>query len=96
MHLLFILFLVIVLLDGVASSTAFDNSLKPQEEKIVGSKTHKSVADIVAKATGKLDKTKAKQTKLKNKEPVKRKRMISYIYWIVTLFCPLIAVVVLV
>jgi hypothetical protein len=55
------------------ASTEFDNSLKPAAEIVTGSKTQKSVADIVAKATGKLDKTKAKQTATKKEASSKRK-----------------------
>jgi hypothetical protein len=61
----------------VFASTEFDNSLKPAVEAVTGSRTQKSVADIVAKATGKLDKSKAKQTAAKKESSSKRESFCS-------------------
>ena len=60
MSALLLFVLLIALFVVCNASTAFDTSLQPKEEKIIGSKAHKSIADIVAKATGKIDKTKTK------------------------------------
>jgi hypothetical protein len=60
------------LVSTAAGQTEFDNSLKPVAEKPAASKTQKSVADIVARATGKLDKSKAKQAAADIKKYTKR------------------------
>jgi hypothetical protein len=60
------------LVSMAAGQTEFDNSLKPVAEKPAASKTQKSVADIVARATGKLDKSKAKQAAADIKKDTKR------------------------
>jgi cobalamin biosynthesis protein CobD/CbiB len=63
---------VAVLVYAAVSQTEFDNSFKPVAEKPAASKTQKSVADIVARATGKLDKSKAKQAAADIKKDTKR------------------------
>jgi hypothetical protein len=63
---------ITALVSMAAGQTEFDNSLKPVAEKPAASKTQKSVADIVARATGKLDKSKAKQAAADIRKDTKR------------------------
>lgn len=56
-----------------AASTQLDESLKPQVKKVTGSATQRSVAEILAQATGKLDKSKAKKAAPKPNKDSKRK-----------------------
>jgi hypothetical protein len=65
---LVVLLLVCLAFGECASSTAFDNSLKPQEETVLVSKAQKSVADIISKATGKIKKSKTKQAAVTDPE----------------------------
>ena len=73
MRVVTILIFFTVLLVVSKASTEFDESLKPQVKKVTGSVTQKSVADILAQATGKLDKSKAKKTASKQTAASKRK-----------------------
>lgn len=73
MILLQFVLVFIAILACVNAGTEFDNSLKPAAESSAKSRTQQSVADIVARATGKLDKTKAKQAAAKGNSAPKRK-----------------------
>ena len=76
------LFLKLVLLAICAfltfgvSSTIFDTSTQPQTQSESSSttKAHKSIADIVAKATSKIGKTKTIQPEILIRQPEKRKQ----------------------
>lgn len=65
MHLYHVFLLVVVstfLVGAYSTGTQFDNSLKPPEEKEKTSRAHKSIADIISKAAGKIEKTRTKPT----------------------------------
>jgi len=79
MHLshVFLLVLVSMLLVGAyATGTQFDNSLKPPEEKLKTSRAHKSIADIISKAAGKIEKTRTKPTVEVEVKQSKRKSIV--------------------
>lgn len=70
--------LVSILLARVYSTgTQFDNSLKPPEEKQKTSKAHKSIADIISKAAGKIDKTRTKPNVEVEVKQSKRKSIVG-------------------
>lgn len=68
-------FLILVAVQCGAEGTEYDTSLKPAAEKLVGSKAQRSIADIVAKATGKIGKTKSMQTPNPHAKPLQRKTL---------------------
>lgn len=83
MHLYHVFLLVVVstVLVGVYSTgTQFDNSLKPPEEKVKTSRAHKSIADIISKAAGKIEKTRTKPTV--EVEVKQSKRKLFVIIWL--------------
>ena len=60
--ILFLLITSVIFLVALGIGTEFDSSLKAHPEKKTGSKAQKSIADIISKAAGKIDKTRTKQT----------------------------------
>ena len=61
LQLTVLLVICLVVLVVCSAGTEYDNSMKARPDQQKTSKAHKSIADIIAKAAGKIDKTRTKQ-----------------------------------